>query len=169
MAKKKKAKKKTKKKTTEILYHYCSNDAFHSIIENKSIRLSSLSQSNDWKEGKLVVEIIGLIAKGDNLSKVKTEGLLDIVSFLEDMVDGLGFCLSNKGDLLSQWRGYADDATGVSIGFSKDFLKQFAKSTIGQEVSELSLNRVVYGYKSQEKLLKPAYKEFKKLIDDGGI
>lgn len=106
-----------------ILYHYCSNNAFHSIIENSSIWLSSLSLSNDSMEGKLVAEIIGLIAKDDELDQAATERLQESVFRLEQFVDGLGFCLSECGDLLSQWRGYADDATGVSIGFSKNYLE----------------------------------------------
>jgi hypothetical protein len=36
----------------------------------------------------------------------------------------LAFCLSENGDLLSQWRGYADDGQGVSIGFKKTFFKK---------------------------------------------
>ncbi len=35
-----------------ILYHYCSNEAFRSIIDKKAIWLSSLSLTNDPMEGK---------------------------------------------------------------------------------------------------------------------
>lgn len=34
-------------------------------------------------------------------------------------------CFSENGDLLSQWRGYANDAKGISIGFNKDILQTF--------------------------------------------
>lgn len=34
-------------------------------------------------------------------------------------------CFSEKGDLLSQWRGYANDAKGISIGFDKNILQTF--------------------------------------------
>jgi hypothetical protein len=33
-------------------------------------------------------------------------------------------CFSEIGDLLSQWRGYADDGRGVAIGFNEDLLKE---------------------------------------------
>lgn len=36
----------------------------------------------------------------------------------------LVFCLSEEGDLLSQWRGYADDGNGISIGFKREFLSK---------------------------------------------
>jgi len=95
-----------------ILYHYCSNTDFHSIIENRRILLSSLSLSNDSMEGKLVAEILARIAKADGLDQPATRRLQESVSRLEQLFDGLGFCLSEDGDLLSQWRGYAADATG---------------------------------------------------------
>jgi len=155
--------------TTEKLYHYCSNNAFHSIIENRRIRLSSLSLSNDSMEGKLVTEILARIAESDGLDQAATHRLQKSVSILEQVFDGLGFCLSEDGDLLSQWRGYAADATGVSIGFSKDYLEKFAEASRGQEKSGFSLQKVVYDPKTQESLIKPTYTEIRKLIDDGAF
>lgn len=152
-----------------ILYHYCSNNAFHSIIENRRIWLSSLSLSNDSMEGKLVAEILAHIAKADGLDQAATHRLQESVSGLEQVIDGLGFCLSEDGDLLSQWRGYAGDATGVSIGFSKDYLEQFAEASIGQEKSGFTLQRVEYEPEKQERLIKPTYIEIKKLIDEGAF
>lgn len=37
------------------------------------------------------------------------------------------FCFSGDGDLLSQWRAYADDGKGISIGFKKSGIKEFLK------------------------------------------
>jgi hypothetical protein len=152
-----------------ILYHYCSNNAFHSIIENRKVRLSSLSLSNDSMEGKLVAEILAHIAKADGLDQAATQRLLKSVSGLEQVIDGLGFCLSEDGDLLSQWRGYAADATGVSIGFSKDYLEQFAEASLSPEKSGFTLQRVEYDLAVQESLIKPTYIEIKKLINEGAF
>lgn len=38
-------------------------------------------------------------------------------------MSALGFCLSEDGDVLSQWRGYADNAQGVAIGFEIENLR----------------------------------------------
>lgn len=149
-----------------ILYHYCSNNAFHSIIENHRIWLSSLSLSNDSMEGKLVVEIFARIAKADGLDQATTHRLLDSVSILEQGIDGLGFCLSENGDLLSQWRGYAADATGVSIGFSKNYLDHASRAP---EKSGFTLQKVEYDLEIQENLIKPTYIEIKKLINEGAF
>jgi hypothetical protein len=152
-----------------ILYHYCSNNAFHSIIENRRIWLSSLSLSNDSMEGKLVAEILARIAKADGLDQAATQRLQKLVSGLEQVIDGLGFCLSEDGDLLSQWRGYATDATGVSIGFSKDYLEQFAEASGASEKPGFTLQKVEYDLEIQESLIKPTYIEIKELINEGAF
>lgn len=112
-----------------ILYHYCSNEAFLSIVKSKSIWLSDMTLSNDTKEGQWVWDKL--------VEKCKKEGVndKDIESIKFHMIHNsgrwqyydnrwhcIGFCLSEEGDLLSQWRGYARDATGVAIGFSEEFL-----------------------------------------------
>jgi hypothetical protein len=112
----------------EALYHYCPTAAFHSIIQTRSIWLSSLTLANDTMEGKLVVEALTRLAQRDGLDRVAVERLKDSVALLEGMFDGLGFCLSEDGDLLSQWRGYASDATGVAIGFSRAHLQTLANT-----------------------------------------
>lgn len=152
-----------------ILYYYCSNNAFHSIIENRSIRLSSLSLSNDSMEGKLVTEILTRLAEDDGLDKTYTQRLQESAAWLEEIVDGLGFCLSEDGDLLSQWRGYAADASGVSIGFSKEYLEQLAAATRNQKKPGFTLQKVEYNSEDQLRLVEPAYKKIKELIDKGAF
>jgi len=88
-----------------------------------------------------------------------------MVSGLEQLFDGLGFCLSKEGDLLSQWRGYADDAAGVSIGFSKDYLEWLGGMDVAQEKTGFTLNKVEYEKEIQESLIKPTYVEVKRLSE----
>jgi hypothetical protein len=123
-------------------------------------------------EGKLVTEIIARIAKSDGLDQAATDRLKESVSILEQVFDGLGFCLSEDGDLLSQWRGYAANATGVSVGFSKDYLEHLAEASRpvqGSEKTGFTLQRVEYDPAIQEELIKPAYIEIKKLINEGAF
>ncbi len=151
------------------LYHYCSNAAFHSIIENRSVRLSSLSLSNDTLEGKLVSKLISQISKDDGMDDLKTQRILTSVSILEEIIDGLGFCLSEEGDLLSQWRGYADDACGVSIGFSKDYLLSLSDYLNEKNDTGFSLQKVEYEKDNQISIVKPAYEKIKKNIERGAL
>ncbi len=61
--------------------------------------------SNDSMEGKLVSEILREIATEDGLDQTAMDGLQIHLTTLEQVIDGLGFCLSEERDLLSQWRG----------------------------------------------------------------
>jgi len=133
-----------------ILYHYCSAETFSSIIKHKSIWLSSVSQSNDSMEGCLVSKIFFEAARqslyektsttNPNLQKVlntrhtagaeiqySAEKDKELIAVFEQEHYGLSFSLSEEGDLLSQWRGYADDASGFSIGFSKKCIEKLIK------------------------------------------
>lgn len=153
----------------DVLYHYCSTDAFHSIVETHSIWLSSLSLANDTMEGKLVAEVVARLAAGDGLDPAASHNLQVMVGFFEHMLDGLGFCLSEEGDLLSQWRGYAADATGTSIGFSRQYLDWLAEQTKGKNTAGFTLLKVQYDPQAHETEVAPTYKEAKRLIDAGAF
>lgn len=122
----------------EKLYHYCSLDTLIAIISNKCIRLSDLSKSNDYMERKWIMNILE-----EALNKsFKDEGIIidlrekywyedGVNSHIDFLLDMLRYdvtrssyitCFSRKGDLLSQWRAYADDGRGVSIGFDSKLL-----------------------------------------------
>ena len=54
-------------------------------------------------------------------------------------------CFSYQNDLLSQWRGYADDGRGAAIGFDLDVLKEVV--TVSPEISKpsiVSLHKISY-------------------------
>ncbi len=150
-----------------ILYHYCSNDSFLSIIQSKSIWLSSLSLSNDSSEGKLVDKLLSDLAKEEDLEQREINEISEHISLLHSVIDGLGFCLSKEGDLLSQWRGYASDGAGVSIGFSKDYIQKLADFDDGSDSHKFTLRKIEYDPKIQKKLLRPDFDKLKKLIDQG--
>ena len=151
----------------DILYHYCSNDSFLSIIKTNSIRLSSLSLSSDSREGKLVSELMVEFGKSDKLGQEIVERLRFTVDGLNQFIDGLGFCLSESGDLLSQWRGYAGDGSGVSIGFSKQYFQRLSKLSRGKDVAGFSLSQVKYDREKQKSRIHPAYLKIKELIEKG--
>lgn len=137
-------------KPPEVLYHYCSNETFLSIIKSEQIWLSSLHSSNDTQEGLLIERIVdNLLANADGATEFKKMmfGMYNIAK-----AGALGFCLSEKDDLLSQWRGYADDGNGVSIGFSTKYLN--LKDT-EENVPGYTLHKVYYEEIEQSRLLSP--------------
>lgn len=148
----------------DTLYHYCSTQTFHSIICNKSIRLSSLSLSNDTMEGRLVNASLQKLPHYLELGTSDRLTVMNALKQLETLVDGLGFCLSEEGDLLSQWRGYAQDGSGLSIGFSRSYLNLLAADS-----KQFQVNQVVYQAEEHAAAVTPTFNEIKSLIAAGAI
>ena len=160
-----------RKRRIDVLYHYCSLQTFYSIIKNKSIWLSDLRKTNDSKEliwlNEVVNEIFAPEVKKEieELSKKKEsegaekreeyEGKIFGWKFVRNFLNVYkdfsgsscwGFCLSEKGDDLGQWRGYGDDGAGISIGFNRNKLENIIKH--GEEIrltqTTLTLGKVNY-------------------------
>lgn len=150
---------------TMALYHYCSTQAFHSIVTTGTLRLSSLAQSNDYLEGKLVAQAISRLATADSLGERETARLQTEIDWIETIIDALGFCLSKSGDLLSQWRGYAHDGTGVAIGFSESTLRRLASKHSGEMAPRIRLAKVEYKLNAHDELVRPTYQKVKSLMN----
>lgn len=149
------------------LYHYCSNEVFKSILEAREIRLSALSLSNDTMEGRLAADILRHLAVEDGLDEGRISRIQNSFESIEHVLEGLGFCLSEEGDLLSQWRGYATGGAGVSVGFNPEYLEALGKKIGSSALQTFSLKQVLYGKEEQIELVAPTYSQVKKLIDDG--
>lgn len=150
------------KRVPKILYHYCSLQTFQTIIENNSIWLSDISKSNDSKELQWIkgqCEFYILKAWVDFLeSKDDDQRFNDVTSDdfkkideLKDLIKNYNntktwaFCLSEKNDDLSQWRGYADDGAGISIGFKSGTFEAIqAVSHYIDDESDLYFKKVNY-------------------------
>ena len=148
----------------KTLYHYCSTPTFYALLEARAIWLSSLTSSNDYMEGKLVSQAITRLARSEGLSVEDISMMQDSLALMEIVSDGLGFCLSEDGDLLSQWRGYAADGMGVSIGFHKDFLQRIADTNSAADGPGVQLAKVQYDPSAHDILVRPTYEEMKRLL-----
>ena len=151
----------------DTLYHYCSNDSFLKIVQSEKLRLSSLRLSNDSLEGKWLLTIIEqMLDQSDLSAQDKKRAMYGFPHFIE-RTDGLGFCLSELRDQLSQWRGYADDANGVCIGFSKEAISELTENIFKKKDSHLTLMKIIYDPKKQKKHLKDRFEYFVKAIGEG--
>ena len=151
------------------LYHYCNTNAFVSIIKLRSLWLSSLVLSNDTMEGRIVNRVILELARDNGLNGYPLQRLEEGVRTMEKTFHGLGFCLSKDGDLLSQWRGYADNASGLSIGFSQAYLEKLAEVLKEKKAPSFTLQKVEYEPDAHKTQIAPTYKELRKLIDAGAL
>lgn len=139
----------------KILYHYCSIESFYGIISSKNIWLSDSSQSNDIKENTwldhIVKSVLDDIASSPDIETIKITAKDYFLCKWNPYI----FCLSEEGDLLSQWRGYADNARGVSIGFDLSVIKELmgiinSKHKLTSSSDVLHLNKIVYDLATQK-------------------
>jgi len=173
-----------------IVYHYCTVETFLNIIKNHTLRLSDLCSSNDKAEMKILFsnlknEILNQYRKREDFFETIIYGMDVDESFdfiLKRMIYKMnndinqmlfGTCFSEKGDLLGQWREYADKGTGIAIGFNIEWLQKLGNKNL------FKFSKVNYGY-SKDNILIEEYAariyngmiqtmengEIKKLIDD---
>lgn len=105
---------------SRIIYHYCNSDALWSIVEGGKIWLSDIFALNDSVElkwGRSIFLQVFLDAPDlldDDFKNFAIGMVLDIHANTRPFVGSF----SANGDLLSQWRAYADDGRGFSLGLS---------------------------------------------------
>jgi hypothetical protein len=118
-------------------------------------------------EGKLDTAILCRLAAQD-FSRLDVIELEKRISQIFENVDGLGFCLSEARDLLSQWRGYASNGSGVAIGFSKNYLEkrcQFFENDVPP--ARFFLMPIVYEADEPIQQIKEFYDNIKPTIELG--
>lgn len=144
-------------KTEGVLYHYTSHDTLYNIVESGKVRASHVYYMNDANEITYAIDNFVKVTerykeqKNDELS---LRLLVQIPKWIQNMRNNphyiFSFSLSEKGNLLSQWRAYTPHGTGISIGFNHSDLTNFAKN------SGLSLVKCIYTPKEQNNLLEKA-------------
>lgn len=138
----------------QLLYHYCGTQTGFAILQKRQLRLSALSSANDTLEGRVLGRVFTQLLQEMDLSKNLVDIASVIVEGYPDSTEGFAFCLSEHGDLLSQWRSYGRDGSGIAIGFSAELLaKDFGEVNFGAKFFELK--SVNYGEVGLRTALKP--------------
>ena len=119
-------------------------------------------------EGRLVAQTFDRLLAQSTIDAEETEEIRKALRFAEEVFDGLGFCLSEEPDLLSQWRGYADDGQGFSVGFNKEYLEELSNSREKGKYG-FRLRKVLYEQTEHEATLKPIYDEIMQLVESGKL
>ena len=116
-----------------LIFHYASLETFKSIIENRCIWLCDIQKSNDstertYFEQVLLKVIDDLLANPSEIKSFSPYAEKALATFKDtyrnqrpNIPPIYSASFSFDGDLLSQWRAYASDGTGVSIGFHQEF------------------------------------------------
>lgn len=103
--------------SNSIYYHYTTIAGCHSIIESGKVWFSDHRFLNDKYELNH-----GLSALLNHLEKTKKMSFKEAFIFHLLHTHHCVLSLSKYPKILSQWRAYAADGTGVAIGFSEQFL-----------------------------------------------
>lgn len=125
--------------------------------------------SNDSKEGELIKDHLMRAAQEAGLSPSVLSNLERALQFAYEVFDGLGFCLSENGDLLSQWRGYADDGRGVSIGFNSEYLTALASARASRDENGFTLRKLLYDPSKQAEIANEHLGSLKPLLEKGAF
>lgn len=162
-----------RKKRMGLMYHYCNVDTFLNIIRKKALWMSDINKSNDPREGKgIFQDIIDCIS---NMISSNTDSdyntLYKIIDYvmnydcemrLYNDFNAYAICFSKNGDLLSQWRGYTQNAAGISIGFDEKILNKWSYSYGSKKIAEY--RKVQYGVK--EYIIKENVEKLIELVDE---
>lgn len=139
-----------------IFYHYCSADTFLAICSSKKLRFSSLYQMNDHMEKRWGYNIwVEVTKKLENEKSIDLTLLKEITEILIQesyLTLSLACCFSENGDVLSQWRAYAQDASGYCIGFSAKHLSKLPTRVM----------KVYYNKEEQKQIIKEFIKYMQK-------
>jgi hypothetical protein len=140
----------------ETLFHYTDLDAFLSIIQNKKLWLTGAYNLNDYQEISWTHRKIG--SRLNELSSKHGSQRPDEIWTLLQASSGVPYIcsLSSESDLLSQWRAYGQNGSGVAIGFKHTSLptsERLLPILTSVKQDSLSLHQVIYDEKTQDQLI----------------
>jgi hypothetical protein len=140
------------------LYHYTSQQAFLSVIKNRSLWASHIRYLNDSKEFLHAFSVLEDVSDDkhgkaeDPLEKYFFSRLGPELDALKD-IDSYVFCFSENGDLLSQWRGYTPNGSGFAFAFQTPDLRRWAESQrfrLAPCIYDLDQQRALIGWTIDE-------------------
>lgn len=145
------------------VYHYCSIDTFFNILKGSSLRLSDIQKSNDcaervWIANQIKTKLIERLATMDCSPSIDFSNAINNTDMLLKSVKQIyACCFSSERDLLSQWRGYAQNGCGVAIGFDKSILHQVNNTPYG-----IRFGPINYSLEEQQEFI---YKQVEHILD----
>jgi len=157
-------------KTEGVLYHYTSHDALYNIVESGLVRATHIYYMNDQNEIKYAIDKFIRITerfKDKKVDDLELMLLTQIPKWIQNMRNRpqyiFSFSLSERGNLLSQWRAYTPHGTGISIGFNHSDIEVYAEN------NELSLIKCVYKIEEQERILENSLQSIMSEFDNDKV
>jgi hypothetical protein len=99
-----------------LLYHYTDLNGLVSIVENHDLWLTHSKYSNDSEEMTHGISVAKKTIEDAITARTHDPVYLDTLSKLSMQAEGVYICcFCEEDNLLSQWRGYGANGTGVSL------------------------------------------------------
>src|SRR3972149_4226149 len=151
----------TSKTPPETIYHYCDMSGLYGMVRSNQLWLSNAYFMNDYMEHKWL--FTDAYNRFKELVNKSDEKLFEFLGKYVDLVNVYPYiaCFSSEPDLLSQWRGYADDGAGFAIGFSTNCLFNDCDQYLKNEIP-IRLQKVDYNLDSQKHTLDSAIERYVK-------
>lgn len=142
------------RKPPEQLYHYTSAAGLKGIIESQSVWATKVQYMNDTEEFKHAIEVArGILARRKRESEQGiNQAVYDELGKSLERIENVNICvfsLSEKPDLVSQWRAYCPPEGGYAVGFATDGLMAAARA------QGFYLAPCIYEAREQQRLLEP--------------
>lgn len=153
----------------DVIYHYCNVDGFYNIIKDSTIWLCDVSKSNDYQECVLCKDRIN-----EAIEEIMSKDKKNLDAWRWGINNGLELnreiftycaCFSEDCDQLSQWRGYANNGQGLSIGFDKKLLVELGKS----DPYRIKFAPIIYDKREQDKYVDSIVRDNLKTVEYKGI
>lgn len=143
------------------IYHYTDLGALSSIVSGHDLWLTNSQYSNDEDESRhgyeIAAEVIGKRLRKAKRARPRDQAEIDYIEALASLVKAnpaQGFyicCFCEEDNLLSQWRSYGANGTGVSIAFDP---MEFIRITgADMPMGLMRLWKVFYDRKQQSKIV----------------
>ncbi len=152
-----------KHKTNEdlIIFHYTDLQGFKGIIENRELWFSHVTSLNDPQEllyGRNIIETEidkKILSKKYILIKPYLREIKQYLDYLaSNIFDFYVSCYCFGGNLLSQWRSYADQGGGYSLGFRLDNNIKFNIVQNAEDITDdIILRKIIYDPVDQKKIV----------------
>ena len=123
-----------------------------SIIESKSLWLTKFSYLNDTTELKLAIDLFQASAR-KWIDKIEDEDKANFLKKSSDQLETLSninvciACFCENGDLLSQWRSYGNNGSGIALEFDANSLQSLSNTRL------MNLWRCVYNGKEHREII----------------
>jgi hypothetical protein len=144
----------------DTLYHYTDAAGLYGLLSSASLWLTDHRFLNDTTEFTHTTQIMKNVIseiKSDTISDAAKRTLTAISDGKEfaNLREGFVFSFTEEKDDLGQWRAYANDGQGFTVGFSGKLLA----ARFGHDQSEYDLAKVSYDANAEKRALTIALDE----------